>query len=925
MLVSAIIAVGFLFDPNDYKDQLSNLIEEQTGRSFIIEDDLELTFFPWLGIQASNVHLGNTEGFGVQPFASVARLIARVRLFPLIQKRVEIDTIELAGLELNLARNQAGITNWESFIPQAQSDIPETEQETNSNPLIQSLNIAGLSIRDGIVFWRENLDEVKYIISELELETGSITTNEPISVSLDFQLVSVSPAFSVIVNAHSVTSVDINSQNYEANNVEFEFVLEDGQHDERATGLAQGNVEFSGQSNLIQISSAQLEADLTNPPLGPNQLVIDANTERVSFNLERQILDIGLLNTTIGGIVTNWEISPLNLTDTPMLIGEARIDDAPLQNAFNFFEVSLESDSEIGNFDFYTNFTLEMGTKYLALENVRGTALGISFEGALSTAEGEISGAVNTDSFNPTTITNLFSNEVLEQVHFSELKNLTLDTEFFIGTNQVLSIRNFNAAIPGASVNGALDRLENGARLRGRIQTSDIDAGILPAIFPLLIPGILGSDALGIVNVNTTFDYRSETDSLQLEDLSAGAFGLQVEGSLSMQNFSNIPETTGNLRIQEFSPRDLFERLGKELPSTSDSSALTSATINTNVTINSDNGFFKNIRMQLDDTSVTGNLTVEDFELPTYSFNLTLDKLNLDRYLAPTENNEAISSNQNTNEDLLLPENALDQVRVNGQISVSDLTAIGLSFSNISTSLLIENGVGRINSANADFYGGQLDGDVELDSRAGASLLSINGSGVSIDLASMTADLSGETSISGSGTLELELSGEGESLKESLSSATGFIDVAVREGAIYGFNLNHSLCDNFNRLRNYPRPEPTQDPFTEFILLRGNNLVNDGIATTNELVATTPNLQITAEGGMDLASKNLNYDVDAEMTEAISISQCNTLDGAVGNSIPLKLSGTTSEPIILPDFGEILLREAQDVIRDAIMERLLGN
>ena len=80
---------------------------------------------------------------------------------------------------------------------------------------------------------------------------------------------------------------------------------------------------------------------------------------------------------------------------------------------------------------------------------------------------------------------------------------------------------------------------------------------------------------------------------------------------------------------------------------------------------------------------------------------------------------------------------------------------------------------------------------------------------------------------------------------------------------------------------------------------------------------------------MDLASKNINYDIDAEMIEAISIPQCNTLDDAVGNSIPLKLSGTAMEPIILPDFGELLLREAQeviqDVIRDKILERLLSN
>jgi AsmA protein len=164
-----------------------------------------------------------------------------------------------------------------------------------------------------------------------------------------------------------------------------------------------------------------------------------------------------------------------------------------------------------------------------------------------------------------------------------------------------------------------------------------------------------------------------------------------------------------------------------------------------------------------------------------------------------------------------------------------------------------------------------------------------------------------------------------ETLNDSLANASGYFDFSVQNGVIQGVNLNHELCDAFNRLKNYPRPPANQEQFTEFVLLRGKSRVNDGIASTNDLLATTPNLKISAQGRMDLSSKNLNYDVDAEMTEVISIPQCNTLDNAVGYSIPLKLSGTTTKPIILPDFGQLLLQEAQEVIRDVLLERLLGN
>jgi uncharacterized protein involved in outer membrane biogenesis len=902
-------------------------VEERTGRSFLIEDDLELTFFPWLGVQTGGVHLGNIEGFGEEPFASAEKLTARVRLLPLIQRRVELGTIELDGLELNLARNQAGLMNWESLLTQtSNNDSISAETSTDNSPLIRDLNVAGLSIRDGIIFWRENLTEVRYVLSELSLDTGPITINEPIDASLAFQLISVDPTFSATFDATSTASFDISKQHYVANNLELEFRLEDGQHDERAVGKLQANIEFSAENNSIQITDAQIQADLINPPLGPEKLNVQASTEQGSLNLENQTAEVADLRTTVGGITTNWQLSEINLIDTPRLAGKASMADASVEDALNILGVNLESNRDIGNFDLSSSFTIEMGTGNFSLNEVQGTALGIGFEGELATTAGETTGKVQTIAFDPAALISLLPSGPLEKINISEINNLALNTGFFIGVNQVFSLRNFNATIPGAKITGALDRLENGERLRGRLETNEISPDLFLTIFPDLLPEYFNPDKLRTVSLNTSFDYRAKDDSLQLDRLNANVMGLRTAGDLMLQNLSNEPEIRGQLEVEQFSPKALFERLYKDFPATSDPSALSTATISATLTVNSEQGNLESIRMRLDDTNITGQLSVENFGDPTYSFNFIMDELNLDRYLAPIETGREESVNEERSEnDLLLPTKALNLLAIEGQLAVTDLRAAGLKFSNISTNLLIENGVARVDSSNADFYGGKLEGGIELDARAGASLLSMHGSGIAIELGSMMTDSSEQALISGIGTLDLQLSGNGKTLNDSLANASGYFDFSVQNGVIQGVNLNHELCDAFNRLKNYPRPPANQEQFTEFLLLRGKSRVNDGIASTNDLLATTPNLKISAQGRMDLSSKNLNYDVDAEMTEVISIPQCNTLDDAVGYSIPLKLSGTTTKPIILPDFGQLLLQEAQEVIRDVLLERLFGN
>ena len=902
-------------------------MEERTGRSFLIEDDLELTFFPWLGVQTGGVHLGNIEGFGEEPFASAEKLTARVRLLPLIQRRVELGTIELDGLELNLARNQAGLMNWESLLTQtSNNDSISAETSTDNSPLIRDLNVAGLSIRDGIIFWRENLTEVRYVLSELSLDTGPITINEPIDASLAFQLISVDPTFSATFDATSTASFDISKQHYVANNLELEFRLEDGQHDERAVGKLQANIEFSAENNSIQITDAQIQADLINPPLGPEKLNVQASTEQGSLNLENQTAEVADLRTTVGGITTNWQLSEINLIDTPRLAGKASMADASVEDALNILGVNLESNRDIGNFDLSSSFTIEMGTGNFSLNEVQGTALGIGFEGELATTAGETTGKVQTIAFDPAALISLLPSGPLEKINISEINNLALNTGFFIGVNQVFSLRNFNATIPGAKITGALDRLENGERLRGRLETNEISPDLFLTIFPDLLPEYFNPDKLRTVSLNTSFDYRAKDDSLQLDRLNANVMGLRTAGDLMLQNLSNEPEIRGQLEVEQFSPKALFERLYKDFPATSDPSALSTATISATLTVNSEQGNLESIRMRLDDTNITGQLSVENFGDPTYSFNFIMDELNLDRYLAPIETGREESVNEERSEnDLLLPTKALNLLAIEGQLAVTDLRAAGLKFSNISTNLLIENGVARVDSSNADFYGGKLEGGIELDARAGASLLSMHGSGIAIELGSMMTDSSEQALVSGIGTLDLQLSGNGKTLNDSLANASGYFDFSVQNGVIQGVNLNHELCDAFNRLKNYPRPPANQEQFTEFLLLRGKSRVNDGIASTNDLLATTPNLKISAQGRMDLSSKNLNYDVDAEMTEVISIPQCNTLDDAVGYSIPLKLSGTTTKPIILPDFGQLLLQEAQEVIRDVLLERLFGN
>ena len=59
------------FDANAYKQELSGLVKQQTGRDLAFTGDIGLTLYPSLGMKLGAMSLSNAPGFGDQPMVTV--------------------------------------------------------------------------------------------------------------------------------------------------------------------------------------------------------------------------------------------------------------------------------------------------------------------------------------------------------------------------------------------------------------------------------------------------------------------------------------------------------------------------------------------------------------------------------------------------------------------------------------------------------------------------------------------------------------------------------------------------------------------------------------------------------------------------------------------------------------------------------------
>ncbi len=192
-LIAIVAIFAATFDPNAYKQDLSELVREQTGRDLQFHGDVDLTFFPALGMRLGALSLSNAQGFGAQPMIKVSEVSVSVDLASLVSFSPEIDRLVLRDLEVDLQRNAAGVTNWDDLLPPAESGSDSAAASTTSEDSSAEGGgdfelrgaFGGLDLQNIQLSWRDQQAGTEYRITDLDLSTGRIEPNQPFPLSLE--------------------------------------------------------------------------------------------------------------------------------------------------------------------------------------------------------------------------------------------------------------------------------------------------------------------------------------------------------------------------------------------------------------------------------------------------------------------------------------------------------------------------------------------------------------------------------------------------------------------------------------------------------------------------------------------------------------------------------------------------------------------
>ena len=183
-VLAAVVFIGpSLVDWNDYKGQIAEAVERQTGRELSIDGDISLSLLPAPALSVKGVRFANIEGAENPDMASLRSLDVLVAFAPLLEGRIQVQSLELVEPTIRLEVLPDGRTNW-SFTP-AEETGESAGGDGGEGGFGSDVRFDRIAISDGTVIYRDHTTGREERIEDLDARITATSLDGPFSIEGD--------------------------------------------------------------------------------------------------------------------------------------------------------------------------------------------------------------------------------------------------------------------------------------------------------------------------------------------------------------------------------------------------------------------------------------------------------------------------------------------------------------------------------------------------------------------------------------------------------------------------------------------------------------------------------------------------------------------------------------------------------------------
>ena len=410
--------------------------------------------------------------------------------------------------------------------------------------------------------------------------------------------------------------------------------------------------------------------------------------------------------------------------------------------------------------------------------------------------------------------------------------------------------------------------------------------------------------AIAVSAPSLALDTKAETLAPATLDLKVG--DLPVKLDVQGEKLFSAYVVNGKIQVLKTSPRELMKSFDVEPPITSDPKALSAFALASNFRLTEKQLQLSALDLALDETTVKGTFGIEDLEAMALRFDLDVDGIDLDRYMAPKKEDAKAaggSAPAGAKADIPpteIPKEMLRSLNLQGKLRVGRAKVADLQFTDVRLPVEAKDGRTHLGPTQAKLFGGTYDGNIVLDAKPAQATLSLDEHVRSIDIGALMKAGFETTRVVGKGNASAKLSATGNTDQAMFKTLAGKLDFDVKDGAVTGMDLWYELRRAVALFKRQELPtRPAGEPKTAFNALSGSALVDKGVLRNEDLLVDMSYLRAKGKGTLALESQAVDYRLVAEIYK-LPEGDASMADLKAAE-IPVTITGTLADMKVRPD------------------------
>ena len=312
---------------------------------------------------------------------------------------------------------------------------------------------------------------------------------------------------------------------------------------------------------------------------------------------------------------------------------------------------------------------------------------------------------------------------------------------------------------------------------------------------------------------------------------------------------------------------------------------------------------------KFDDSTISGKAGLAKFTPPSYTFDISIDQLDADRYLPKSDPKQKQPEQP-------LDFSALKGLNANGSIKIGSLKVSNVKAANVRVDIKAANGRLDMSPIAANLYQGALAGSLSVQAAA-TPVIAVKQNLTGISIGPMLKDAANFDSLEGKGNVALDVSGQGNTMTAIKKALNGTAAIRLADGAIKGVDIAGSLRQakaKLGALKGEKSAAANPVEKTDFSELSASFNIKNGVAHNSDLSGKSPLLRLGGEGDIDIGNEKLDYLVKATVVATTAGQGGSELAQLKGLTVPVKLTGPFSAPQYKIDFSGIAASAAKAIV-----------